>query len=63
MSFGPRSWNRCFNIPIVIATERKQRNDGQKGSMSLCSNCQKILIKKFGKNYVTFKEIKRKKIT
>lgn len=42
MTFGPRSWERCTNKPVWIATEKKPREDGLRGSMSLCQPCRVI---------------------
>lgn len=57
MTLGPVSRERCKNAPVVIATERKAGPDGQKGSMSLCAECQQVMLKRLGKGYATFKKI------
>jgi len=51
MTFGPRQLIRCNNRPVWIATEKKAREDGLKGSMSLCHACAEKMKEKMGKNY------------
>lgn len=43
---------RCTNAPVVVATEAKPGDDGQIGSMSLCSRCWSQMIKQLGPNHV-----------
>lgn len=56
-SFGPPSWVRCKNVPIVIATERKSGPDGRRGSMSLCAACFNVFKRKRGDDHATFEAI------
>lgn len=40
MTLGPRpSYERCREKPTVIAKEKKPGEDGQCGSMTLCTGC------------------------
>ena len=51
---------RCANVPVVIATEKRpNKEDGIMGSMSLCTNCQKVMIEQLGNDFATFEQIKR----
>lgn len=47
---------RCTDIPSVIATEIVAGKDGQKGSMSLCLDCQKVMEKQMP-GHCTFEDI------
>lgn len=49
---------RCRNKPTVVATEKAPGSDGQKGSMSLCGECQEVFIKQLGIGYAEFTGIK-----
>jgi hypothetical protein len=61
MTFGPRKWVRCQNKPIYIAHEVKPREDGQKGSMSLCNEHAEHMIKAFGIGYALLELVKKPK--
>lgn len=52
---------RCENKPSVIATEKKPGKDGLIGSMSLCKTCKEEFIKKMGKDFATFKPLRRRR--
>jgi hypothetical protein len=56
-TFGPRKYERCKNVPVVIATEKKPAEDGLIGSMSLCAECLKRCRKARGNSF-TIKKIK-----
>lgn len=58
MTLGPRPMIRCKNSPVWIARENTPGEDGRKGSMSLCADCTLAMIRRFGKDYCTFKPIK-----
>lgn len=61
MTLGPRPpAERCTNVPTVIAKENKHNEDGRRGSMSLCDECLKELVRRTGKNYATATPIKAK---
>lgn len=55
---GPRTETRCSNKPSVIIFENKPASDGQKGSMSLCSECLKVFKAKMPKDFATIKPLK-----
>lgn len=57
MTLGPVHRERCSNVPVVIAKEREPAADGQRGSMSLCADCQVALVNRLGKAYAAFKKI------
>ena len=63
MTLGPRSWVRCSDKPVVIVTEKKPGDDGQRGSMSLCAHCKSKLIEQRGADFFTAKFIKSLKKT
>lgn len=50
---------RCRNKPIVIVIERKPREDGEVGSMSLCPHCYNKFVEQLGDDYATFRAIER----
>lgn len=50
---------RCQEIPVVIVTEEKAGEDGQKGSMSLCADCLDVFNAQAGVPRVTVKVIQR----
>ena len=45
---------RCSAKPTVIATEKKPGADGVRGSMSLCTECQGVLVERMGDDYANF---------
>jgi len=49
---------RCKNKPVVIAKEIKPGADGQRGSMSLCEDCKKVFLSKFGEGFAKLTPIK-----
>ena len=54
-AFGPRPKpTRCENKPATIATETRAQKDGQRGSMSLCSECWAVFNKQMPAGYATF---------
>ena len=60
MTLGGRPGRvRCSNKPVIIATEVEPGDDGQIGSMSLCSECFEVFQKQMGVGYATFKIIKK----
>jgi hypothetical protein len=60
MTLGPRTWDRCVNVPTVVATEVKPpKGSDLRGSMSLCDECAEHL-KKQGPA-VEFKKIEVKR--
>ena len=61
MTLGPRSFVRCKNKPVYIATENEPQEDGLIGSMSLCEECSNILIGEYGKDFAVFKKVKMTK--
>jgi len=60
MSFGIPPWVRCKNKPVMLAKENRPREDGCRGTMSLCSDCMKVMIDKLGADYATLTPIKQK---
>lgn len=48
---------RCRNKPTVIAREREPGADGQRGSMSLCPECQTVFIRQLGTDVASFRPI------
>lgn len=57
MTLGPtHEFDRCQNLPSVIATEKKKSKDGRLGSMSLCAQCFEVMQKQMP-NFATFKVI------
>lgn len=44
MTLGPRPWYRCESAPHWLATERRVGNDGQKGAMTVCDDCAKVMV-------------------
>lgn len=60
MTLGPRPMERCDKPPVVIATEREPGSDGRRGSMSLCADCQAVLVQLRGQGCVTFQAIARR---
>jgi hypothetical protein len=61
MSFGgvPKLV-RCTKRAVWIATEVKKGKDGRRGSMSLCDACAGVMTEQLGKDYATFKPIRRR---
>lgn len=57
MTFGKPTYHRCENMPTVVVYENEQGDDGQKGSMSLCDKCLKVMIEKYGEEFATVKPI------
>lgn len=57
LGFAPPHWKRCENKPTVVATEAKVQL-GVRGSMSMCDNCLQEAVKRLGRKYFTYKEIK-----
>lgn len=57
MSFGPRKFRQCNNIPTVIVREKKKDQWGRRGSMSLCDSCLSVAKNKLGKKSFTTKKI------
>ena len=53
MSFGKPTVARCKAPPTWIAKENEPRDDGKKGSMSLCAECAQTFLRRFGKGYAT----------
>lgn len=53
---------RCKSKPVWIATENNPQRDGLCGSMALCEDCLKELIKKYGPDYVTLTPVKDGKV-
>ena len=53
MSLGKPTVSRCKNKPTTVAFENKPGDDGKKGSMSLCDDCRKVFVKRFGADYAT----------
>ena len=47
MTLGPRTMERCSNVPTVVATEIKPGDDGARGSMSLCDECRAVFVRKY----------------
>ena len=47
---------RCKNKPIFIAIEVEAGKDGERGSMSLCLECQRQMLKQLP-GVATFKKI------
>ena len=41
---------RCPNVPAWLAKDKYPGTDGRKGSMSLCDDCKKVLVKQFTVN-------------
>lgn len=56
MTLGPRKLIRCGRRPVWVAKERKTVQ-GVRGSMSLCEDCKKVLVRLHGKNFATFRRI------
>lgn len=48
---------RCSNKPVVIATEVKPAKDGQRGSMSICTDCLAVFLERTDVPKATFKKI------
>ncbi len=48
---------RCGNKPVTIATEVVPRDDGLRGSMSLCSECWQAMIDQCGAHHASFTPI------
>jgi len=63
MTLGPVRRERCKNVPVVVAKERKPGADGQRGSMSLCTECRQVCIDRLGKGYASFTKINRIKVS
>jgi len=61
MTFGPRKWVRCTSKPAFIAYENNPREDGLKGSMSLCEKHAEEMVKAFGVGYAKLVPIRKKK--
>ncbi len=60
MTLGPRNFQRCKEVPTVIATERAVNEEyGHKGSMSLCDACLKVFQLKMGAFYADIEPIKK----
>jgi hypothetical protein len=58
MTLGGRpGLERCTSKPTVIAEEALAGADGRHGSMSLCEECRKALIRQLGANYCSFTPI------
>jgi hypothetical protein len=57
MTLGPRHRIQCDAVPSWIAIERGLGEDGQIGSMSLCNDCAKTCLKKFGKDRIKLRSI------
>lgn len=58
MSFGISQAVRCKNKPMYIAKEvRPLKGKKQRGSMSLCEKCSKVLLEGKGKSFATLKWI------
>lgn len=48
---------RCTNKPVAIATEVQPREDGLRGSMSLCLECWAACIKRMGAFHASYEPI------
>jgi hypothetical protein len=58
MIMGPEEWLRCEEKPVVVATERNPHLfDGQRGSMSLCANCLRVMKQQLGDDFATIEAI------
>jgi hypothetical protein len=58
MTLGGRPGRvRCENKPITIATEVVLGQDGSRGSMSLCAECWKVMLKQLGPFYASFEPL------
>lgn len=55
----PGDMIRCSNRPSIVATEVKPGADGQRGSMSLCSDCFAVFQKQMPAGFATFAPIER----
>ena len=53
MTLGPRTTERCKNKPSCIITENQPGKDGKVGSMSLCEDCLKVFLDRFGDDFAT----------
>lgn len=58
MTFGPRSQKRCEYEPSYVAIDKDPDEDGMRGGMALCSDCQKVCENEMG-DRVVFQEIIR----
>ena len=54
---GRREMVRCTNKPVVIAVEDEPGEDGERGSMSLCSECLTVFTKQMPKGFATFIDV------
>lgn len=61
MTLGPRALVRCLKAPVVIATETKPGEDGRRGSMSLCAECQSVLTQLRGRSFATFRPMRKRR--
>lgn len=52
MTFGPRKWERCTNIPVYLVTERKPPKGHKPGKMTVCNHCLEMLHKQMGTDAV-----------
>lgn len=48
---------RCENKPVTIATEVAPGKDGRRGSMSLCNDCWRVMVKQLGGFYASFEPL------
>ena len=61
MTFGPRPEVRCHKKAYAVITEKKvTHKDGEKGSMSVCSEHLKAARKQFPRDHFEVKKINRK---
>lgn len=44
MTLGPRRMVRCEKPPVWLAVELKAGKDGERGSMTLCNDCAKVMM-------------------
>jgi len=54
----PGKMVRCESKPTVLATENKPGEDGEIGSMTLCTECFVQFVQRMPKDHASFKEIK-----
>lgn len=60
MTLGGRpGLERCRTKPVWIAKEIKPGEDGQRGSMSLCNACRRVMERQMP-GYATFERIQAK---
>ncbi len=62
MTFGPRSYRRCKEPPMWVATEKCKGEDGRRGSMSMCQRHREKYEKFYQKDRpVTWKKVGKRK--